>query len=149
MDLRATLGYEAFKRDGMALFIETMTGADASAKLATDVQTLAESAWGQKGQAAGTMMLCRLVGYLEGMIGVVGGIHQAGVEFIPVADKDGKPASLRVKLYPGEGDNPSKPASVADLDDLDGPAYEAALAKMSDAERGKYLAEADLASGHA
>lgn len=140
MDLRATMGYEAFKKDGMKLFIETMTSPDADAysKVATDMQTLVESAWGQKGQAAGAMMLCRLVGYIEGMIGVVGGIHQAGVEFSPITE-DGKTVSLRVKLYPEEGIKPGKPETVADLDDLEGPEYEAALARLPEAERQNYL----------
>jgi hypothetical protein len=34
MDLRATLGYEAFKKDGMALFIETMSDAERKKYLA-------------------------------------------------------------------------------------------------------------------
>ena len=144
MDLRATLGYEAFRKDGMGLFIKAMTDPEAAGKVATDMQTLLESAWNQKGQAGGAMMLCRLVGYVEGLAGVVAGIHQAGVQFLPVEDEDGKPISLRVVLYPES--KPLKPEKLpkpfADLDKLEGPAYEAALAEMTDAERRKYLESA-------
>lgn len=139
MDLRATLGYEALKQDGMGLFIKAMTDPDATQKVSTDMQTLLESAWNQKGQAGGAMMLCRLVGYVEGLAGVVAGIHQAGVKFIPITDKDGKPMSLRVKLYPETSTKPSKPATIADLDKLEGAEYEAALANLPAAERTKYM----------
>lgn len=74
MDLRATLGYEAFKKDGMGLFIKAMTDPETVQKVSTDMQTLLESAWNQKGQAGGVMMLCRLVGYIEGLAGVVAGM---------------------------------------------------------------------------
>lgn len=141
-DLRATIGYEQLKKDGMRLFIDSMTDNtnEAAVKVAADMQTLVESAWGQKGQASGAMMLCRLVGYIEGLIGVVTGIQQAGVQFIPVFDGEGKPVSMRVKLYQGEGAKGSEtPKAATNLDDLDGPAYEAALSKMTETEREKYL----------
>lgn len=147
-DLRATVGYDAFKKDGMGLFIKAMVDqkADAGPKIAADMQTLVESAWGQKGQAAGAMMLCRLVGYIEGMLGVVGGIHQAGVRFVVDGeDKDGRPVSMRVVLHPKDGapdDPPKPPQSPDDIDKLEGPEYEAALAKLTPAERAKYLESA-------
>lgn len=141
MDLRATLGYEAFKKDGMGLFIKAMTDPEAAQKVSTDMQTLFESAWNQKGQAAGAMMLCRLVGYVDGMAGVVAGIHQAGVQFLPIEDEDGKLISMRVVLYPEtkpvKPEKPQKPST--DLDKLEGPAYEAALAAMTPEARAKHL----------
>jgi hypothetical protein len=104
------------------------------------MQTLLETAWSQKGQAGGAMMLCRLVGYVESLAGVVAGIHQAGVQFLPIEDEDGKPISMRVVLYPESKANPEKPPKPStDLDKLDGPAYEAALAAMTPAERAKHL----------
>ncbi len=140
MDLRATLGYEAFKKDGMGLFIKAMTDPEAAGKVTTDMQTLLESAWNQKGQAGGAMMLCRLVGYVEGLAGVVAGIHQAGVQFLPVEDEDGQPISLRVVLYPESKAKPAKPTKPStDLDKLEGPAYEAALAAMTPEARAKHL----------
>lgn len=141
MDLKATLGYEALKQDGTGLLIKALAGQDAAAKMATDIQTLMESAWNQKGQAGSAMMLCRLVGYVEGLAGVVAGIHQAGVQFVPIEDENGRPASMRVVLHPEtKSIEPAKrPASFADLDKLEGPEYEAALAKLTDAEREKYL----------
>ncbi len=142
MDLKATLGYEALKQDGTGLLIKALAGQDAAAKMATDIQTLMESAWNQKGQAGSAMMLCRLVGYVEGLAGVVAGIHQAGVQFVPV-NKNGRPASMRVVLHPetklAEPAKSQDPASFADIDKLDGPEYEAALAKLTAAEREKYL----------
>jgi hypothetical protein len=140
MDLRATLGYEAFKKDGMGLFVKAMTDPEAAGKLATDMQTLLEAAWNQKGQAGGAMMLCRLVGYVEGLAGVVDGIHKAGVQFLPIEDEDGQPISLRVVLYPESKAKPAKPTKPpTDLDKLNGQEYEAALAKMTDAERAAHL----------
>lgn len=138
MDLRSTIGYEALKQDGMGLFIKAMTEGDAEQKVSADIQTLLETAWNQKGQAGGAMMLCRLVGYVEGLAGVVAGIHQAGVQFVPGQDENGRPAGLRVVLHP----EAKQPKPSADLDTLDGPAYEAALEKMTDAERKKYLESA-------
>lgn len=145
MDLRATVGYETFKGDGMRLFIETATGpeADFSQKMAADVQTLLEMAWGQKNMSGGAMMLCRLVGYLEGLGGVVAAIHGAGgVRFVAVEDEEGKPTGMRVVLHPDEAPaKPRKPRpSAADLDKLEGLEFEEALARMTDAERENYLA---------
>lgn len=141
MDLRATLGYEAFKKDGMGLFIKSMTDPEAVQKVSADMQTLFESAWNQKGQAGGAMMLCRLVGYVEGLYGVVASIHQAGVQFVPIEDEEGKPIRMRVVLHPetkpAKPEKPQKPS--ADLDQMEGPAYEAALAKMTPEERAKHL----------
>lgn len=143
MDLRSTIGYEALKQDGISLFIRTMTEGDAEQKVSADIQTLLETAWNQKGQAGGAMMLCRLVGYVESLAGVVAGIHQAGVQFFPIEDENGRPISMRVVLHPeakeSEPEKPQKPASFADLDKLEGSAYEAALAKLTDAERKQYL----------
>lgn len=142
MDLKSTLGYEALKQDGMGLLVKALTSQDAAGTMATDIQTLLESAWNQKGQAGSAMMLCRLVGYVEGLAGVVAGIHQAGVQFVPV-NENGRPASMRVvlHLHPETklAEPAKRPASFADLDKLEGPEYEAALAKLTDAEREKYL----------
>ena len=148
MDLKSTFAHDTFKQDGMVLFIETMTDPKADpAKVAADLQTLFESAWSQRGQAAGQMMLSRLTGYVQGMANVVSGIQQAGVQFLPVTDADGKLVDMRLKLFPAEGAKPGKlprqVISVADLDKLEGPDYEAALENMPEAEREKYLAADD------
>lgn len=140
MDLSATFGYESFKQDGMRLFIKTMTSnEDVAAKLATDMQALLESAWNQKGQLPSMMLLCRLVGYTNGLIGVVTGIHNTGAQFIPVNDEDGKAVSMWVNLHPEQDAKPNPLKPSTDLDKLEGPEFEAALAKLPEAERAKYM----------
>lgn len=117
MDMRATVGHETLKKDGMRLFVETMAGKEVGAKLATDMQTLFESAWNQKGQVSGAMMLSRLIGYIEGMGSVVCSIHEAGVQFIPIEDEEGNLVSILVRLHPSEDANLKRHhAQAADLD---------------------------------
>jgi hypothetical protein len=139
-DLRATVGYDAFKKDGKQLFIKAMTDSHAGQRMATDLQTLTESAWAQKGAAGSAMMLCRLVGYLEGMASTLGSIQSAGVSFMATAGLDGT-LDLRVSLFANQPNSHRLP-EMSELDTLDGPAYEAALEKMTDAERQKYLESA-------
>jgi hypothetical protein len=83
-DVSATLGHEALKQDGHRLFQETMVaarGKGLSKRVASDLQTLIESAWNTKGQVAGAMNLSRLAGYLGGVAELAGAITEAGIEF--------------------------------------------------------------------
>lgn len=77
------------------------------------------------------------------MISTLASLQAAGVGFHATKEADGS-RNLRVELFPAisKASETSKPTPVADLDKLEGPAYEAALAKMSDAERRKYLESA-------
>ncbi len=83
-DITATLGHEALKQDGHRLFLETMAaarGKSLSKRVASDLQTLIESAWNTKGQNAGAMNLSRLAGYLGGVAELAGAITEAGIKF--------------------------------------------------------------------
>lgn len=138
--------HNSMKDAGMQLFVETMTGAngpDVGKRIADDMQTLLETAFSSKGLSSASMHLSRLVGYLEGMGNTLGSLQAAGVGFHPDKTKEGR-STLSVTLFPADtSQQPEKlPKPSADLDKLEGPAYEAALAKMTDAERQKYLESA-------
>lgn len=142
-EIRATLMHDSMKDAGMQLFVETMSGAngaDVSKKMAGDMQTLLETAFNSKGLSSAAMHLSRLVGYLEGMGNTLGSLQAAGVGFHADKTKEGYP-TLRVTLFPADtSPKPEKlPKPPTDLDKLEGPAYEAALAKMTDAERAAHL----------
>jgi hypothetical protein len=138
--------HDSMKSAGMQLFVETMTGTngqDVGKKIADDMQTLLETAFSSRGLSSAAMHLSRLVGYLEGMGNTLGSLQAAGVGFHPAETKEGR-STLRVTLFPADtSQQPEKPPKPStDLDKLEGPAYEAALAKMTDAERQKYLESA-------
>ena len=141
-DIASTFGHDQMKADGKRLFIETMSAADRKSvgpQVATDLQTLVESAWNTKGQTSGAMNLSRLAGYLGALSGLVGALAQAGFIFTPSQDKAGKPLML-VKLA-SETKTEGKPEAKPDMEELEGIEYETALAKMTPAERKKYMAE--------
>lgn len=142
-EIRATMLHDPMKQMGAQLFVETMTstkGRDVGKMIANDMQTLLETAFNAKSQNSSGINLSRLVGYLETMGNVLGSLHAAGVGFYPDTTEDRKP-TLRVTLFPDApaSDNLRKPETSADLDNLDGPAFEAALAKLPEAERAKYM----------
>lgn len=143
-DIKATLGHEALKQDGRRLFMETMAaanGKNVSEKVASGLQTLLESAWNTKGQTAGAMNLSRLSGYLGGVAELAGALTEAGIGFELIEEGKGPPR-MRVRLNQDAGQEPKEDPPNVDVDKLEGPEYEAALAKMTHAERKKYLASA-------
>lgn len=102
-DIKATLGHEALKQDGRRLFLETMAaanGKNVGKKVASGLQTLLESAWNTKSQAAGAMNLSRLAGYLGGVAELTGALTEAGIGFELIDDGKGIPR-MCVKLNQG------------------------------------------------
>lgn len=149
-DITKTLAHDQLKQDGRRLFMETMAATDGknvAGQVASGLQTLLETALNTKGQAAGAISLSRLAGYLGGVAEMAGAMTEAGVRFQMLEDDKGSPR-MRMTMpgtkskAPSAGDKPKDEPAGADLDKLEGPEYEAALAKMTPAESKKYLAEA-------
>jgi hypothetical protein len=139
MTIESTMLHDALKTEGRQTFIATMTksgGKDCGPKIASDLQVMVESAVNAKGTTGQGMHLSRLAGYLGSVATLLGSLPAIGMHFAQTADGAmvaslGKPATTEGAKEAGD--------DLAHLDALDGPELDAALAKMTTAQRDKYL----------
>lgn len=148
-DISSTIGFSALVKDGKTLFLRRMAEAKGKCvmkQITDDVEALLNAGLNRHKAVLADIQLSRLVGYVGAMAELIGDLPTIGFRFDLTTDAGGEP-HLNGNLVPTtskrqEDQEPKEEPRSADIDTLEGPDYEAALAKMTPAESKKYLAEA-------
>lgn len=148
-DISTTLAYTALVKDGKTLFLKRMAAANGQCvmkQIAGDVESMLNDGLNHHKSMSANIQLSRLVGYVGAMAELIGGLPTIGFRFDLTTDAGGEPHLNGDLVFTTsnrpEAQAPKKEPPSADIDTLEGPEYEAALAKMTPAERKKYLAAA-------
>lgn len=135
----SVIGYDALINDGKNILckrLATSNGQSVSYWLMADVKSMLDHVRGPK-RVTSDIQLCRLLGYLEAMTNLLGGLPTIqGVKFVL---NDTGAFSMTIDQTDSEGKADVLHHEIRDIDKLEGPAYEAALEAMTPEERAKHL----------